>query len=192
VDGNFKQTHGTLQNITERKAMEDHLKRLATTDPLTALNNRRSFYEKSEHERKKALRFKHAFSILMLDIDHFKAINDTYGHDVGDDVLKAIAGVLAGSLRDVDILGRMGGEEFAITLPETSMPKAVQVAERIRATIDALVVEAESNAIDMKISIGVASLTADGESVESLLTQADKLLYQAKEHGRNRVESKLL
>jgi len=191
ADGNFKQTHETLQNITERKAMEDHLRCLATTDPLTGLNNRRAFYEKAEFEQKKALRFKHAFSMLMLDIDHFKAVNDTYGHDVGDKVLKKTTAVFQEGLRDIDILGRLGGEEFGIALPETSLSQALLVAERIRSSIEVVAVYADRAIIDIKISIGVTTLTDAKESVELLLSQADTLLYQAKDNGRNRVESVL-
>ena len=192
IDGNFKQTHSTLQNITERKALEEKLIMMATTDPLTGLNNRRSFTELADRERLKALRFKHPYTVMMLDIDHFKSINDTYGHHIGDEVLKMVADILKNILRDIDILGRLGGEEFAIVLPETPLKEAVVAAERIRMAIEAFTLNTEQGDIQVTISIGVATMTDAHEENETLLNRADALLYQAKENGRNRVEHTLI
>ena len=191
IDGNFKQTHGTLQNITERIANEEKLVKMATTDPLTGLNNRRSFFEMAERERLKALRFHHPYSAMMLDIDHFKSVNDTYGHNIGDEVLKFVADILKSILRDIDILGRLGGEEFAIVLPETPMADALKAAERIRAAVEDFTLETETCTISVTISIGVVQMSDAEEDNETLLNMADALLYQAKESGRNRVEYEL-
>jgi len=125
---------------------------------------------------------------MMLDIDHFKSINDTFGHDVGDEVLKMVADIMKKSLRDVDVLGRLGGEEFAVAMPETDLNGAAVIAERIRLAIDLFQLETDAGVIDTKISIGVTTLGGDIRSVEAMLKQADTLLYKAKQNGRNRVE----
>jgi len=192
VHGSFKQFHCVLQNITRRKAMEDELRKLATTDPLTGLANRRAFFEKAGQMRLHAIRYQHSLSVMMLDIDHFKLINDTFGHDIGDDILKLVSDIMSQSLRDVDILGRLGGEEFAIVLPETGLSDAVAAAERIRASVEAFKLQTNQGEIDVKISIGVVLFCADDESIEALLKKADNLLYRAKERGRNRVEQETL
>ena len=186
--GHFKQTHNILQNITQRKVMEDELKRLATTDPLTGLSNRRAFFADADRIRKQSLRYDHPYSAMMLDIDHFKSINDNYGHDIGDDVLKVTAAEMKKQLRDIDLLGRLGGEEFAIVMPETDLTGAIVVAERIRAVIEALAVETEQGQVCFTISIGVTMLSDAEESNNELMKQADELLYRAKQNGRNRIE----
>ncbi len=188
LNGDFKQTHCVLQDISKRQAMEDTLRKLASTDPLTGLANRRSFFEQAEHARLHCIRYQHPYSIMMLDIDHFKSINDTFGHDIGDDVLKLVSDIMAQSLREVDILGRLGGEEFAIVLPETPLSHALAVAERIRASIDVFKMETDRGNVDVKISIGVTLLSTHKESNERLLKEADLLLYKAKQNGRNRIE----
>jgi len=188
LSGEFKQTHSIMQNITERKATENKLKMLATTDPLTGLGNRRAFFEQSGRDCRRCIRYQHPFSCMMLDIDHFKSINDTFGHDVGDEVLKMVADIMKKSLRDVDVLGRLGGEEFAVAMPETDLNGAAVIAERIRLAIDLFQLDTDAGVIDTKISIGVTTLGGDIRSVEAMLKQADTLLYKAKQNGRNRVE----
>lgn len=186
--GNFKQTHSILQNITERKEMESKLQRLARTDPLTGLANRRYFFELADRSRNQCARYHRSYALMMLDIDHFKSVNDTYGHDIGDVVLKATADEMNQLLRDIDILGRLGGEEFAIAMPETTLSSALNIAERIRSSIEQNALQTGQGEVRFTISIGIAELSEANESNEQLLKQADKLLYRAKQNGRNRVE----
>ena len=125
---------------------------------------------------------------MMLDIDHFKSVNDTFGHDVGDQVLKLVSHGMQQQIRTVDILGRLGGEEFAIALPETDLDTALSIAERIRLTVQSFSLETDQGHVAFTISIGLANLTNANEANEQLIKQADELLYRAKQNGRNRVE----
>ncbi|MBO6520841.1 MAG: diguanylate cyclase [Rhodospirillales bacterium] len=175
-------------DITERKMMEEELRRLATTDPLTGVNNRRRYSEISEREMTRCKRYRHPLCVLMLDADHFKNVNDTYGHEAGDRVLKALADACVAELRDVDVLGRFGGEEFTVTLPETPMETALEAAERLRAKLAATDVELEDGQrISFTVSIGASCLAGEDEGLTDLLNRADAALYKAKEEGRNRV-----
>lgn len=177
-------------DITERKEMEKELRKLATTDPLTGVNNRRRYNEISERELTRCKRYQHSLCVLLLDADHFKAINDTYGHDAGDRVLQSLANVCIRELRDVDVLGRFGGEEFTVTLPETSIETALEAAERLRISLaDTPVMLDDGQMIRYTVSIGAASLKNASESLTELLNRADSALYKAKEAGRNRVVS---
>lgn len=187
LKGNFKQTHCIIQNITERKVMESELKRLATTDSLTGISNRRFFIEEARRICLQCIRFHHPLTMMMLDIDHFKLINDNHGHDVGDRVLQQVTRVIQQSLREVDVLGRIGGEEFALVFPETASVEAGEVAERIRSSIEALHIEVQQGFVHVTVSIGVINLSSDDETVEVLLKKADELLYVAKNEGRNLV-----
>jgi len=176
-------------DITERKNMEEELRRLATTDPLTGVNNRRRYGEISERELTRCKRYKHPLCVLMLDADHFKAVNDTYGHDAGDRVLQALARACVAELRDVDVLGRYGGEEFTVTLPDTPLETALEAAERLRIALSKTKVKLDDGQeILFTVSIGASNLN-DDESLVDLLNRADAALYAAKEGGRNRVES---
>ena len=163
------------------------LSRLATIDPLTGIANRRSFIERSEAEIMRARRHQRPVSILMIDVDHFKSINDTYGHAAGDCVLMAIGDALRTTLRDIDIFGRFGGEEFAALLVETALPEARMVAERLRSRFEAMNVRCEGKTIKLTASIGCTRLDDDAARLEDALRAADKLMYLAKETGRNRV-----
>ncbi|THB63579.1 MAG: diguanylate cyclase [Desulfovibrio sp.] len=180
---------GSLRDITERKEAEAKLEYMATTDSLTGLANRRHFLEMAERELERAHRYGNPLSLLMIDADHFKSVNDTYGHDIGDLVLKALARESRLGLRRVDILSRMGGEEFAALLPEADETTAFDVAERLRKRIQSARVDTEQGIITFTVSIGAASLSRDRRTVEQLLKAADKALYAAKEAGRNQVMS---
>lgn len=159
---------------------------LATMDPLTGVFNRRHFFELARLEVERAARYGRALSLLMLDADHFKQINDRYGHLAGDEVLRTIARRCQQSLREMDIIGRYGGEEFLILLPETAATAALQVAERLGATIGAEPVVTEAGEIAARVSIGVASIAAGATgSVYQLLDEVDRALYRAKAAGRN-------
>jgi diguanylate cyclase (GGDEF)-like protein len=159
----------------------------ALTDPLTGVFNRRTFMDLSNKETARAQRRGSLTSVFMIDIDHFKRINDTYGHPVGDLVIKALAETATKGLRPTDILARYGGEEFVITLPETDGDVAKRVAERLRAALEALTVPADSAEVRFTVSIGVATF-ATGVSITAAMERADHALYRAKQHGRNRVE----
>jgi len=189
LHGNFKQTHSVLQNISQRVLMEEELKRLATTDDLTGLNNHRAFYTLAQRASIACLRYQHSLSVMMLDIDHFKLVNDRYGHQIGDQVLTTVAEIILQTIREVDVAGRIGGEEFAIILPETGLVDAAEVAERIRASVQTnQQVSAGESPIPVTISIGVAMSSTPSDDIEQLLNTADQLLYNAKANGRNRVE----
>jgi diguanylate cyclase (GGDEF)-like protein len=163
------------------------LERLASSDSLTELDNRRCFFEKAAAEVERARRYGHPLSLQMLDIDHFKAINDRYGHVAGDHVLMALAEVLRANLRHSDVAARLGGEEFAILLPETNVDEAFAHAERIRQSVARLSVLNGTVSLSLTVSIGVAALGAGDSSIESVLMRADSCLYRAKQEGRNRV-----
>lgn len=177
-----------FHDITERKNYERELERRAQTDVLTGLNNRRHFYELAEQELARAKRYGKPLAALMLDVDHFKRFNDTYGHHVGDAVLRKLGEVGTGTLREIDITGRFGGEEFVVLLPETSMEQALEAAERLRLAVAGASVPIESGEIlRFTVSLGVASLTAADGDIDAMLKRADAALYEAKKSGRNRV-----
>ncbi|GHU03536.1 hypothetical protein FACS1894205_0250 [Alphaproteobacteria bacterium] len=163
------------------------ISKMATTDGLTGLLNRRRFFELAETEFIKYERYGHPLSVCMIDIDHFKKINDGYGHTVGDEVLRHLAEKLSGMVREYDIVGRYGGEEFAIVLPETPVAIAAEIAERIRKAIENAVVQTPDGEVKYTLSIGVSEFTKDAKSLSSAIETADKGLYEAKETGRNRV-----
>lgn len=169
--------------------LEVQLERAATTDPLTGLYNRRYFIETAERELARARRYSKPLSVLMLDIDHFKRINDTYGHPVGDEVLKLLARQAAPQLRKLDVLARLGGEEFAVLLSETGGDGAALLAERLRKSLSELTVRAMGATLKFTVSIGCAEVmvNSQGEDILSALERADEALYRAKESGRNRV-----
>lgn len=160
---------------------------LAITDPLTKIYNRRYFFEIAQREFDRATRYGHQLSMLMLDIDHFKAVNDTYGHQIGDIALQKVANSCRESIRDIDILARYGGEEFIILLPNTEQQGALHVAHRIRDKISNIPTNAGKYSIPITVSIGVATLTKEITTLDILIGQADAMLYKAKEAGRNRV-----
>nr|WP_321272360.1 diguanylate cyclase [uncultured Tolumonas sp.] len=181
---------GIHTDITTQKLVEFELVHQAHTDYLTGFHNRGHFMEQAEHALKRVVRYGGELSIFMLDVDHFKKINDTYGHKVGDIVLQKLATVCQDTLRVVDIIGRVGGEEFAILLPETNEEEAFSVAERLREAIaNAKVPLGNGLPLSVTVSIGIASLTSKDDNIDVLLNLADKALYAAKHAGRNRVSA---
>jgi len=188
-----------MRDITERKRFEDKLSAMALTDGLTGISNRRSFDESLEREWKRTLREGSEISLLLLDIDNFKRFNDLYGHQVGDDCLRAVTAAIRGAVRATDIVARYGGEEIAVILPSTYTSGAVEVAEKVRFAIAALRLGHEDNPeaeSSVTVSIGVATaLARQGGTIrmpESLLLAADNAMYKAKHEGRNRVATSLL
>lgn len=176
------------QDITRLKGLQQELELQAHIDYLTEIPNRRYFMELAEHELARAQRYSTDVAILMLDIDYFKQVNDQYGHKAGDKVLHKIANLMQGMLREVDILGRLGGEEFAIVLPQTNRPMALEVAERLRRHVaDTVLTLDEGISLSVTLSIGVVMMTPQYGDLDSLIGQADKGLYQAKAGGRNQV-----
>jgi diguanylate cyclase (GGDEF)-like protein len=177
---------GIHTDITAQKVVEFELVRQAHTDHLTGFNNRGFFMQQAERELQRAIRYGSALSIFMMDVDHFKKINDTYGHKIGDLVLQKLAEVCLNTLRMVDIIGRIGGEEFAILLPETPEQEAIRVAERLRQAIsNAKIPLGYGLPLSITVSIGVTSLTSKDDNIDVLLSVADKALYEAKNAGRN-------
>ncbi len=165
----------------------EELARLSVTDALTGLYNRRYLTETLANEVARAQRHEHAFAVLMIDIDHFKKVNDRYGHLMGDDVLIGIASSLARSVREVDYAARYGGEEFLLLLPETGLDGAVKTAERIRVQLAGEKYAAGKDKVTVTVSVGVAGYPSHGDTPESIIASADAALYQAKRRGRNRV-----
>jgi diguanylate cyclase (GGDEF)-like protein/PAS domain S-box-containing protein len=189
-DGRFLGRRASNRDITDRKLLENELQEQAQSDYLTGLPNRRHFIERGEEELARTKRYGRPMSLLMLDIDHFKAINDTHGHQAGDLALQMMADHCREVLREIDVIGRVGGEEFAIILPETDRAGANRIAERLRASIAGKVMATEKGAtLGITVSIGLATHAgSDAEAnLDGLIKQADEALYEAKRSGRNRV-----
>jgi two-component system cell cycle response regulator len=163
------------------------LHKLATTDVLTDLMNRRSFIERANAEVARARRYKKPLSVLLLDADFFKRVNDTYGHAGGDQVLRDLADHARHVVREMDFVGRIGGEEFVICLPETALDGAMIVAERLRERVAGHPVAFEDKQISVSVSIGVTEIQPGDGEVAPLMQRADMALYEAKNSGRNRV-----
>lgn len=169
--------------------LKKDLVRQAERDPLTGAFNRRAFHAVADHIFARGRRERSAVSLVILDLDHFKSVNDTYGHMAGDAVLKRVVDIVHGVLRAQDVLVRLGGEEFAMLLPATDVGKAHHVAERIRLAVEAELFDIGPSAVRITTSLGVASISAMSDLVEidDMIEQADVALYQAKDAGRNRV-----
>lgn len=176
-----------MQAETRLRKSEKRLKQLAATDPLTGANNRRSFLDKGEKELRRSHRYNRPFSVLMMDIDHFKRINDTEGHAIGDEVLKQLVSKCLETLREQDIFGRLGGEEFAVVLPEVNLAAAMEAAERLRQALEDMEVETSKGTLKFTVSIGISEYRSQKEPLKAALDRADKALYAAKKAGRNRV-----
>jgi diguanylate cyclase (GGDEF)-like protein len=188
-----------MRDVTERKLLEDRLAALAMTDGLTGIANRRAFDEALAREWKRTLRHGTQISLLLLDIDHFKEFNDGYGHQVGDDCLRAVAQAAAGAVRATDMVARYGGEEIAMILPEVDVAGAWETAEKVRSAIEGLGIPHSGNPEGggwVTVSVGAATALARvGGTMrmpEGLLQAADHALYRAKHGGRNRVEGGML
>ncbi len=171
----------------ELEAANRELERLSVTDALTGLYNRRLLMENMVHEVQRSSRTDQPFSVLLMDIDEFKAFNDTYGHQAGDQALVMVAQIIRESVRVMDSVARYGGEEFVVVLPETDLIGAADTAERIRSAIESRKLSLGKEDVGVTISIGVAQFPEDGETVEAVIASADQVLYRAKEGGRNRV-----
>ncbi len=170
----------------ELAAANKQLYVLATTDQLTGLKNRRYFFERLSIEIERGMRHNRECAVAILDADHFKAINDTYGHDVGDKVLQVLAGQLTQELRTIDLVGRIGGEEFALLLPETTAGEALKVCERIIGRIRNAKILLDDKEIYFTASIGLTDVSQMGDEANFVLKRADQALYQAKAMGRDR------
>jgi len=177
-----------LRDISDLITLQEKLRSQAMIDELTGLLNRRSYIERTEIAFSKSIRHKQPLSLMMLDIDYFKKINDKFGHLVGDLTLKAFSNSVAKLIRTEDLLARVGGEEFIIVMENLSIDNALILAERIRSEIDNLLINASGHQIKLTVSIGLASMISDDHSLELLQHRCNKALYQAKNSGRNRVK----
>jgi diguanylate cyclase (GGDEF)-like protein len=179
----------SIRDISDRKALQQQLELLASTDPLTGVVNRRRFFHTAEAELYRARRYDRPLVLALVDIDHFKRINDTYGHAVGDDTLKTLAHAFANRLRRSDLFARFGGEEFVCLLPETALGDGLRLCERLRQMVETikLQIPGKSEPFGFTISVGVADLQHEGDSLNQLLARADAALYKAKRDGRNQV-----
>ncbi len=193
--GNPQRIIAIARDISERKRLEQQsldllaqVQNLARRDSLTSLYNYRYFYERAEAEFARARRYGHLLAIIMIDLDHFKQINDTYGHLIGDSVLRMMAEQMQANLRSVDVIGRVGGEEFLAILPEITLEEALSVAERLRLSIEQNPFSNGAGRIFVTASLGVAVITSGCSGLDVLIHQVDNALYLAKHKGRNRVE----
>jgi diguanylate cyclase (GGDEF)-like protein len=171
----------------EIETLYQEVERRSRIDPLTELSNRRSFSCDALRFFQLAIRHQKKLSCAMLDIDFFKKVNDTYGHDIGDKVLVAVAKACKKQLRKTDLLARFGGEEFCFLFPETDLNGAAIIAENIRDAISKLEFDSEKNRFSVTVSIGISKLLDSNDSMENMLKRSDESLYKAKENGRNRV-----
>ncbi|MBI5839045.1 MAG: GAF domain-containing protein [Chloroflexi bacterium] len=171
----------------ENARMFGRVEQLAITDSLTGLHNRRHFLELAEYEFQRARRYRRPLALIMLDIDHFKQANDTYGHAIGDLVLQTVSRRCQETLRSIDFMGRFGGDEFAVLLPENDLEGAYAAAERLRKSVEEISIAADHGAVVSTISLGVAAISDDCPDLKTLLGRVDAALYAAKEAGRNQV-----
>lgn len=177
------------RDLTEHKMLQSRLEILASTDSLTGLPNRQAIMNKAEKEFARAKRYARPLSIVMIDIDHFKSINDQHGHATGDLVLSQVGNICQSALRGSDIIGRIGGEEFVLLLPDTPQLSAEHVAERMRVELANTTIT--TNQLDLQItaSFGVATLSDNDHSLQDMLDRADEAMYNAKHNGRNQVKT---
>ena len=175
------------EELEKKKKLEKELKFQASTDPLTGLMNRRSFFSVCSKEMKRAIRSNTELSFLTVDIDKFKDVNDTYGHPFGDEVIRSIADLMIENTRDMDYVGRIGGEEFAILMPATDIDSAFQMADRLRINIAKYKIIFENEMTQVSVSIGLSCLRREDSEIETIVERSDKALYEAKDSGRNKV-----
>jgi len=179
---------GTVLTIIENYLLYSKLSQLAITDGLTGLYNHRHFQGLLKNELARAARYSYPIGLLLLDIDHFKIFNDTYGHQVGDEVLKAVANTINRNVRSTDAVARYGGEEMTIILPHTTLDSAGYVAEKIRRAVESLELPVEGKTVKITVSIGVSAFPDSAAEQSQLIQEADSALYKAKENGRNQVQ----
>ncbi|MGD8429820.1 MAG: GGDEF domain-containing protein [Ectothiorhodospiraceae bacterium] len=177
----------TLHLVRELDRAHEKLQRINDSDHLTGLYNRRYFMQRLQHEIERSRRYRTLYSVAFIDVDDFKPINDRYGHLGGDDVLKRLADACAACVREPDTLARIGGEEFAVLMPETGRTEALTLLERLRSRVDALRVPQEGEIVQVTISVGLTSPDAEASDLSSVLRCADRALYEAKRLGKNRV-----
>jgi diguanylate cyclase (GGDEF)-like protein len=190
ISGKLSGTIVIIKDISQQKQVEKKLERLATTDPLTGAKNRRIFLQLFEKELARSQRYKHTFAVLMIDIDNFKDINDRYGHDIGDKVLKLLVSESQDIIRGSDLFCRWGGEEFMVLLPESDIQQAVKIAERLRGNLSEIEIATDNGEfIRFTVSIGMTIVEDKKQSLDDIVKKTDKALYLAKEEGRNRVVS---
>ncbi len=168
-----------------QKALAE-VQKLANTDPLTGVLNRRSLFDFAHQEFNRVSRYGSYFSLLLMDLDNFKKVNDNYGHQVGDKALCTVVQAIKNTIRNVDILGRYGGEEFMAILPETDAEQAFILAERIRQMVASNILETDQGNLQLTISIGVTTYSTKDQSLDDIISRADKGVYQGKEQGRNK------
>ena len=168
--------------------LNEALREASTHDALTGLGNRRLLVDRLKKEAERFIRYQRPFSIAMLDVDHFKSINERYGHEVGDGALIELARVLDAEIRDSDLCGRWGGEEFLILLPETGTPEATLVMERVRSAVERLTIRVQDESVGMTVSIGIAQHSPNN-SYSDTISQADHALLEAKRGGRNQLHT---
>lgn len=185
--------NGELEReIQQRLKLEAALKEQAATDPLTGLYNRREYEMLFGHEIERARRTNTALSVCIVDLDHFKKVNDTHGHGVGDDVLRRTAAIYRNNLRTMDIIGRLGGEEFIILLPETTIDQAVFIGKRLLSELAATDIDTGATTLRITATIGISQLHPNDQDFNTIIQRADAALYRGKEAGRNRVEVNLI
>lgn len=187
ASGQITGLYGITRDITKTRRLQEDLQQQATTDELTGLINRRHFLKLASAELKRAIRFKHIMAIALIDIDHFKSVNDRCGHTVGDQTLLTFSKICQRYVREIDIFARFGGDEFVLLLPETKREQAFQILERVRHALASQTLFVANHAISITISSGISSLTDGQESLDTLIDRADHALYLAKEMGRNRI-----
>jgi diguanylate cyclase (GGDEF)-like protein len=163
------------------------VQRLATLDELTGVFNRRRLFELGERELERSRRYQVPLSAILLDIDHFKKINDTFGHTIGDQVLTGIAVTISRNIREIDLFGRYGGEEFVALLPQSELSSAREVAERLRGLVAGLQLNTDRGVLSVTISLGIANIVPEVQSLAALIDRADQAMYAAKQAGRNQV-----
>ena len=177
------------RDLTEYKMLQSRLEVLANTDALTGLPNRQAFMDKAKKEFSRSNRYSRPLSMVMIDIDHFKSVNDQYGHATGDHVLTNVGHILSDGLRDSDVLARIGGEEFVLLLPDTPEANTEYVAERMRKQLANTAIKYKDLELTITASFGVAAISPEDETLEQMLARADLAMYEAKNSGRNRVKT---
>jgi diguanylate cyclase (GGDEF)-like protein len=177
----------SITDIEERKSLENKLRTLAATDALTGAFNRRSFQEQTERALSTCARWRAPLTVVLLDIDHFKQVNDQFGHAAGDEVLIALVRHIQQSTRNMDVVGRLGGEEFGLVLPNTDSSLGFEIAERLRREVEAMEIYHEDQPLKITISLGMTTLsfTQLATPLEDVLARVDGYLYEAKSLGRN-------